>query len=312
MTNHDPSDRDELVAAYVDGEATDEQRSTVEADAELLARAAEMRRIAALVAVPVAQPPAAFKDDQIAAAVATSATATNVTSLTAHRDRRRLAKLASVAAVVLIVLAVPIVLLNTGSEEPEDFATPALDEGAEETASGDAVSAEAAPQAAQATEDPGAGAETGAAPPAATLDADEESEFEESAMDLADGSGGESGDDGAGTITAEEEPAERIAGATRLDVEEVPDLESLSTALLEELDKGIDDSAGADGSTGSSCVDEYATQPGSDGQVPELVVFGTATVDNELVEYATISTPDGLELVVFDESCGQSPPIPMD
>ena len=53
MTDHAPSDHDELIAAYVDGEATEGERALVEGDPELMGRVAIMREIAELVGEPV-------------------------------------------------------------------------------------------------------------------------------------------------------------------------------------------------------------------------------------------------------------------
>ncbi|MGI9623492.1 MAG: hypothetical protein ACR2PK_11695 [Acidimicrobiales bacterium] len=322
MTTHDPSNRDELVAAYIDGEASDDERAAVEADQELLARVVEMRQVAALVAAPVSQPPTALKDGQIASALAVSATATNVTSLAGRRGQQRLAKLASVAAVIIIVLAVPIILLNSGSDDDEDVATSAVNESAEETAAGDDGSSSlSAPQPAQAQADGPASGEADAAPAAEPL-AEAETDLAESSLsgtdDRADQSGGASDDAGAG---AEEELDERAGSAEplstrvkRLDIDEVPDLDSLSQLVLAELDDGVDessadDAAAADGVSDLGCVEAFMSEAGPDGQLPDVMLTGAATVDGELVEYATVSTPEGLELVVFDESCGQLPPI---
>lgn len=55
MSDLTPQERDELVSAYLDGEATAEERAMVEADSDLLARADQFRHAAEEVASPVAE-----------------------------------------------------------------------------------------------------------------------------------------------------------------------------------------------------------------------------------------------------------------
>ncbi|MGH9118827.1 MAG: zf-HC2 domain-containing protein, partial [Acidimicrobiales bacterium] len=59
----DPSDDlDELVSAYLDGEATPEESARVDADPELQARVAGLRAVAAAVAGPFAPPSAEARE----------------------------------------------------------------------------------------------------------------------------------------------------------------------------------------------------------------------------------------------------------
>lgn len=55
MSDLTPQERDELVSAYLDGEATAEERAMVEADSDLLARVDQFRLAAEEVASPVAE-----------------------------------------------------------------------------------------------------------------------------------------------------------------------------------------------------------------------------------------------------------------
>lgn len=55
MSDLTPQELDELASAYLDGEATAEERAMVEADPDLLARAEQFRQAAAEVASPVAE-----------------------------------------------------------------------------------------------------------------------------------------------------------------------------------------------------------------------------------------------------------------
>lgn len=55
MNDLTPQERDELVSAYLDGEATAQERAMVEADSDLLARAEQFRHAAEEIASPVAE-----------------------------------------------------------------------------------------------------------------------------------------------------------------------------------------------------------------------------------------------------------------
>lgn len=132
MNEHDPLHRDELVAAYLDGEATPTERAQVEADPELMARADLLRQVADMVAEPVMPPPTDVKRAHIAAALAASSTADNVTSLATKQRQMDWTRLGAIAAVILAVLAVPIVLLRGGDDDDGEVATAveASDDGA--------------------------------------------------------------------------------------------------------------------------------------------------------------------------------------
>ena len=58
MTDSPSSDRDELVAAYLDGEATPAERAIVEGDADLMERVAILSQVVSMVSEPVAPAPA--------------------------------------------------------------------------------------------------------------------------------------------------------------------------------------------------------------------------------------------------------------
>jgi len=68
-----PTPRDELASAYLDGEATSDERALVEADAPLLARVEELRAVRRTLATPVAARPDAAVDAAIAAALTVDA-----------------------------------------------------------------------------------------------------------------------------------------------------------------------------------------------------------------------------------------------
>jgi hypothetical protein len=133
MSDLDPTTRDELVSAFLDGEATPAERAQIEGDPELLKRATELRSVADLVAAPVLVD-RALRSGQIEAALAQSSTAPNITSLETRRKRRLDPRVLSAAAVVLAaIVALPFVF-NSGSDDTT-AALNALDGVAAEAAS---------------------------------------------------------------------------------------------------------------------------------------------------------------------------------
>lgn len=98
MSDFSP-DQDELASAYLDDDATVEERALVEADAVLLARVEQLRSVRDALAEPVAVPTAEQRDAAIAAALG----AANVVNLEAARGQRRL-RIASIAAAVVLVV----------------------------------------------------------------------------------------------------------------------------------------------------------------------------------------------------------------
>jgi hypothetical protein len=151
----DDVQRDELVSAYVDGEATADEVSRVEGDPALVARVEQFRRIAADVAAVELSPPVQ-RDASIAAALdatpepAATAPPDDVVAPIAlddegvRRRRRRTVAVLSAAAVVLLLAIGGAVLSSvrtndrqsanvasapTASDEERD-ATPNTDEAA--------------------------------------------------------------------------------------------------------------------------------------------------------------------------------------
>ncbi len=119
MSNSDPS-LDELVSAYIDGEATAEEIARVESDPELMARAHIFRSIDSIVAEPVTPPVTAdaARESAIAAALAASNTTPKVTSLAPKQSKpsifaRPNAALMGAAAVLFVLLAGFAVLNST-------------------------------------------------------------------------------------------------------------------------------------------------------------------------------------------------------
>ncbi|MEY2449352.1 MAG: hypothetical protein QOH79_2828 [Acidimicrobiaceae bacterium] len=134
------ADRDELASAYLDDDATAEERARVEADPALLARVEEFRAVRDELAAPVI-PPTAQRDAAIAAALL----APNVVELDVARSRRRL-RIVSIAAAIVLVLGVAGVLIRAaGTQSQDKFQTVA---GSVGSTRADGAAAEQAPQAA--------------------------------------------------------------------------------------------------------------------------------------------------------------------
>jgi hypothetical protein len=221
--NDDPT-LDELVSAYLDGEATADEVARVEQSAELTARAAILRAVRDAVAAPVGPPPDGHRDQAVSASLQASSTAANVTSLSIHPARSaRVMRLASVAAVVaLLMLAGSLVLLNrdSGNESDtvasEDTATSAID------AAADSADDAAAP----------------AEEPAEELAAEAPAEPAAEPEMMADEAMGDVAEQAAEAPAAEEEsaPPAALDVALRLAIEPQTDLDDLAAALLDQID----------------------------------------------------------------------------
>ena len=178
MSDLTPQERDELASAYLDGEATAEERAMVEADPDLLARAERLRHAAAEVASPVAE---AGREEIIAQALESFKPAEAKSSKLpawlgqrkrkmpklriASRDRLRNSQLVpifSVAAVLVVVfLAISVIVLlgdDTGDDDSDavasrttSAATQALEADSALAERSDEISAASAATAAPAT-----------------------------------------------------------------------------------------------------------------------------------------------------------------
>jgi hypothetical protein len=147
MSDDPTFDDDELVSAYVDGEATPEEVAAVEADPHLLARVEVLRAVARAVAsAPVAPAPEDARETSIAAALAAAGSHAEVTDLAAVRARRPL-RVLSIAAAVLIALAIGAGLLaqaNRDSTSSSAAKTSAAGSGASSSSSSSAAADERA------------------------------------------------------------------------------------------------------------------------------------------------------------------------
>lgn len=297
MTELDPSERDELVSAYLDGEATPAERAQVEADPDLMERVQLLSQISEMVRAPVAVD-ARLRGDQIAAALEASNTAPNVTSLAAPRKGRDkpLNWIMSAAAVLLLIaLAVPV--LRSGSDDDDGaVASEAVAQSDDSAASSDSFDGAA-----------------NAAPPA---DAAEElavtdEQLSDDAMAEDDG-----GDDGAseddstmaeeagdGGEVAAEEAAGRFVSEPLADLGDLVDFDDLAGQVDErrasdddgETEPDPDPDNGLDASLCAEPMDQLIGDA-------EILDAGQAVVGGQAVVYALITEPDagGEQLLVLD------------
>ncbi len=231
--NDDPT-LDELVSAYLDGEATVDEVARVEGSAELTARAVTLRAVRDAVAAPVGASPDGHRDQAVSAALRASSTAANVTSLSIRRARSaRVVRIASVAAVIaLFMLAGSLVLLTRDSGNQSETVASADTAAAETDAAADAPADSAA--------DDEAGA------PAEELAAEAPAEPAAEPEMMADEAMGESAEPAAEAPAAEEESAalsERDV-LVRFVIEPQADALALTEALLDAID--ATDRTGAD------------------------------------------------------------------
>lgn len=159
MNDFDPT-LDEIVSAYVDGEATAAERAQVEADPALLERVATFRRLHQSIAAGTESASAETQRTMIARALReTDVPSTNVRSLWARRLAAAAPPFAIAAAVIAAVIGFAALVASSDHDEGSDSATSA----ASATTRNDrfsAAGAGAADSAAEAAPAPTAGATT--------------------------------------------------------------------------------------------------------------------------------------------------------
>lgn len=142
---------DELVSAYIDGEATPAEIAAVEASDALLARAEQLRAVRDAVAEPVVPLPANRRDDLIGAALgvagaeAVARAGARVVSL--RRPQRRMLAMAAAVVLVAAVVGAGLIAGRSGDESADftaDAGAPAADQAGTEVAAAAAPAEEAA------------------------------------------------------------------------------------------------------------------------------------------------------------------------
>ena len=144
--------QDELVSAYLDGEATPAEIAEIEASDALLARVEELRAVRDAVAEVVAPLPADRQDDLIGAAlgVADAEAAARVEAkVVPMRHPQRLLLAMAAAVVVLAAIVGTGLIASRGGDESEQFASVAstVDDAAPAEMAAEEPMAEAAPAA---------------------------------------------------------------------------------------------------------------------------------------------------------------------
>ncbi len=306
MTSSDPAARDELVAAYLDNEATLAERAQVEADPELVARVDIMRQMAELVAEPVVPPPAHVRDRHIAEALAVSATATNVTSLGARRRwSPDYTRVLSAAAVILVVLfAGSLLLLNNSDDDDSVASSPvAADSAAQPVDGGDddvANTTEApADEAAAAAEEPPAEVSGGQE----TLELGDDEEMADSQAEPAAAAPEEDAALEAELTTGSDDPS-GLAASGYVASGEFADTAALADSLSDFADSDVSlaDAAIARAGLGPVCLETLSLLVGDQ---QEALLVGDAIVGGVAVEWVIADTPEGPRLTIVDTAtCG--------
>jgi hypothetical protein len=122
MTAHDHS-RDELVSAYLDGEATAEEQARIEADPELQARVAEFAATSDAVRADVPTVSDATRDAVLARVLGTVIAPTNVVPLRRRRPAPATVLGVAAAAIAVAFLGGAIALLANDGRGDDDTAS---------------------------------------------------------------------------------------------------------------------------------------------------------------------------------------------
>ncbi len=262
MTSFDPSS-DELVSAYIDGEATAAEVALVEADPTLLARVAHYRAIAEVVASPPPAPSAEAREAAIAAALGASTTSKKVTSLAPIQQRRsrfanQKAMVLSAAAVLLVLFLGVAVVSNLSGNDSQDTAS-----------AGDTTT------------------------DAAETDSEDTGRFTAESADMADDDGGSI----AGSSAAAESGLD-AAGEDEAMEEEAMEEEAEEEAMEEEPDALFADDAVTEEAASDTPADEpTASTIRSFGSLEELLATVSAEQDNrqqQAPETPAVTSPDTL------------------
>ena len=114
---------DELVSAYLDGEATPAEIARVEQDDALMARIEQLRSVRDAVASPVAPVPAELRDQMIEAALAVadaeSAQRREARIVPIHRRRETLLAVAAAAILLAAVVSAGLISTRGGDDDAE-------------------------------------------------------------------------------------------------------------------------------------------------------------------------------------------------
>lgn len=266
--------RDEVVSAYLDGEATTAETAEVEHDGALMARLEQLRSVRDAVAAPVAAVPDGLRDRMIRAALAAADAETarrrEAGIVPIHRRRETLLAVAAAAVLLAAVVSAGLIAGRGGDESAETAAAPAESADAGPASADTAAAVEEAAPAAE--EEPMAEeASTAATTTEAYVEMPEEEPMAE--LEAAMGTADVADEAAAAEAEAEsamEAPAEETADApttsaeaerrTADDAAQVADLgafenlESLFGDVAARLSAALEDGATADSGTCSAAV----------------------------------------------------------
>ena len=312
--------RDELVSAYLDGEATPAEVAEIERDDALLAHVEELRAVRDAVAAPVPALSPEQRDQMISAAlgVADAEADARMEAKVVPLRRRQPLFLAVAAAVLLLAAVVSAGLLGSRGSDDAEMAGEAA-----------TMAGSAAPAAEMAAEEPMAEADMAAADeammPAEAIDAEEpmaeepmaEEAIEEAAAEaeamaapaatttVATDAGPEptSGT----TETEEERRSESTADASELDDGGPPgqvvdlgmleNLESLYENIGAKWSAALEDEAMADPGVCSAAVDERALEMSAETRQSFVATVGAE--DRLIFDAQFVRRPDGSALVIY-------------
>ena len=304
---------DELVSAYLDGEATPAEIAEVEASDALLARVEELRAVRDAVAAPVASLPADLQDDLIGAAlgVADAEAAARLEAKVVPFGRPQRLLLAMAAAAILLAAVVGTGLITSRGGDEADTAATAADAPAAEMAA--EPMADAAPsddmampeEEAMPAEEPMAGMDMEAAAGAMAEEPMADEEPMEEAQPEAPMAAEASTTSVAATTTIAAAAADESDEAPSEQVVDLGLFESLE-ALLEDAaaswSAALDDGAMADSGECATAVHERALELSADERRSFVATVGSedpVTFDGRFVR-----RDDGTAVIVYAAAPG--------
>ena len=312
---------DELVSAYLDGEATPAEVAEVERDGALLARVEQLRAVRDAIAAPVPPMSAERRDQMIGAALevadAEAAERREARIIPLHRPRQTLLAVAAAAVVLAAVVGAGLITSRGGDDSAETAAD------APTASAGAAV--EAAPaDADMAMADEGADYEMAAEPMAEEEPMEEEAPMADEAMALEamadeamaepesamEAPAAEMVDDtaatassGAGDVaepeqeTEEERRRDDSSALQTVDLGTLEDLDSLFENIGASWSAALDDGAMADSGACSAAVHTEALD--SSAQTLQSFVATVGTEDPLTYDARFVRRPDGTALIIY-------------
>ena len=304
---------DELVSAYLDGEATPAEIAEVERSDALLARVEELRAVRDAVAEPVAPLPADLRDDLIGAAlqVADDEAAARLEAKVVPFRRPQRLLLAMAAAVILLAAVVGTGLITSRGDDEADTAATAADAPAAEMAAEPMADAAPSDDMAMAEEEAMAGTEMEAAAGAmAEEPVAEEEAMEEAAPEAAMAPEATVPPATTTVAAATTAPATTatIAAAAAEESDEAPSEQVVDLGLFESLEAlledvaaswsaALDDGAMADSAECATAVHERALELSADERRSFVATVGSedpVTFDGRFVR-----RDDGTAVIVY-------------